>query len=236
MEYFRTGQPIREFLTAKKLNRIVRTVNAVEGAYGMSGADGERPPLREGEIYVYFGQGANVSVAPYRAVAVSGAMVGSGELGTFDGDRCCSGGIVSSGAQLSAGGFGIAQDGFTSAELTSGGRFLRTVVHGITPAWVDVQNVTHTCVNAGGSGGALVSCDNGPGRIVGTPVSSGGQYLMVMIGAGGGGFTLAAVVTMPTSGGGVGTVKPVVIGSGGAITVASGGEIPVVFPFLDGYN
>ena len=52
----------------------------------------------------------------------------------------------------------------------------------------------------------------------------------------GGSFTLAAVVTMPTSGGGPGTVKPVVFGSGGAITVTSGGEIPVVFPFLDGYN
>ena len=56
-------------------------------------------------------------------------------------------------------------------------------------------------------------------------------------GAGGGAvIQLAAVVTMPTSGGGVGTVSPVGIGSGGAITPTSGANIPVVFPFLDGYN
>ena len=53
---------------------------------------------------------------------------------------------------------------------------------------------------------------------------------------GGAGIQLAAVVTMPTSGGGVGAVKPVIIGSGGEITPTSGAEIPVVFPFLDGYN
>ena len=51
-----------------------------------------------------------------------------------------------------------------------------------------------------------------------------------------GGVTLAAVVTMPTSGGGVCTVAPVTLGSGGEITVTSGAEISVVCPFLDGYN
>ena len=50
------------------------------------------------------------------------------------------------------------------------------------------------------------------------------------------GITLAAVVTMPTSVGGVGAVKPVEIDSGGEIVLASGAEIPAVFPFLDGYN
>ena len=55
-------------------------------------------------------------------------------------------------------------------------------------------------------------------------------------GGAGGGVTLAAVVTPPTDRGGPGAVKPVGIGSGGAITLTSGAEIPVIFPFLDGYN
>lgn len=55
-------------------------------------------------------------------------------------------------------------------------------------------------------------------------------------GPGGGKVILAAVVTPPTSGGVTGTVAPVVIGSGGEITVASGAAIRAVFPFLDGYN
>ena len=61
-------------------------------------------------------------------------------------------------------------------------------------------------------------------------ISSGGA------GGNANGATLAAVVTMPTYRGGPGAVKPVVIGSGGEITLASGAEIPVIFPFLDGYN
>ena len=52
----------------------------------------------------------------------------------------------------------------------------------------------------------------------------------------GGGVKLAAVVTMPTSGGGIGTVAPVMIGSGGEIAITSGAAIPAKFPFLDGYN
>ena len=52
----------------------------------------------------------------------------------------------------------------------------------------------------------------------------------------GGGVKLAAVVTMPTSGGCIGTVAPVVIGSGGEISTVSGSEIQVKFPYLDGYN
>lgn len=47
---------------------------------------------------------------------------------------------------------------------------------------------------------------------------------------------LAAVVTMPTSGGGMGTATPVMLGSGGEITTVSGGAISVKFPYLDGYN
>ena len=62
-------------------------------------------------------------------------------------------------------------------------------------------------------------------------VSSGGAG-----GNCGGGVTIAAIVTMPTSGGGVGTASPVTIGSGGEIALTSGGGIPVKFPFLDGYN
>ena len=54
--------------------------------------------------------------------------------------------------------------------------------------------------------------------------------------AGGGEIALAAVVTPPASGGGIGAVAPITIGSGGAITITSGANISVVFPFLDGYN
>ena len=53
---------------------------------------------------------------------------------------------------------------------------------------------------------------------------------------GGGSVTLAAVVSLPTSGGCIGTVSPVMIGSGGEITITSGASIPVKFPYLDGYN
>ena len=79
-----------------------------------------------------------------------------------------------------------------------------------------------------GPGGRI---DRRPAGTLIRVVSSGGAG-----GGRGGGVMLAAVGTMPTSGGGVGTVAPVGIGSGGAITASSGANISVVFPFLDGYN
>ena len=67
-----------------------------------------------------------------------------------------------------------------------------------------------------------------------------GTLIRVIPSGGGGGnggvATLAAVVTMPTSGGGIGTVSPVTIGSGGEITITSGATIQAKFPYLDEYN
>ena len=80
--------------------------------------------------------------------------------------------------------------------------------------------------------GPGIRIDRRPAGTLIRVVSSGGAGT----GGGGTGVTLAAVVTMPTSGGGVGTVSPVTVGSGGEITPTSGASIPVVFPDLDGYN
>ena len=81
--------------------------------------------------------------------------------------------------------------------------------------------------------GPGIRIDRRPAGTLIRVVSSGGAGTG---GSAGEGVTRAAVVTMPTSGGGVGTVSPVGIGSGGAITITSGAAIPAVFPFLDGYN
>ena len=79
--------------------------------------------------------------------------------------------------------------------------------------------------------GPGIRIDRRPAGTLIRVVSSGGAETV-----NGGGMILAAVVTMPTSGGGVGTVAPVGIGSGGEIIPTSGASIPVIFPDLDGYN
>ncbi len=84
--------------------------------------------------------------------------------------------------------------------------------------------------------GAQVYSRGGEGAPILYAGASGGMILLGAGRGGGGGVTLAAVVTMPTSGGGIGAIKPIIVGSGGAITVSSGGDISARFPNLDGYN
>ena len=127
--------------------------------------------------------------------------------------------------------FGVAQ-----SPASSGGTVAVTLT-GLTPV-----RVVSGGICSGGeslvpvSGGAAALGGGNITALGGTvELASGGGYLAPVF-LGGRGLTLAAVTTMPTSGGGVGAVKPVAIGSGGAIALTSGGEIPVVFPYLDGYN
>ena len=110
--------------------------------------------------------------------------------------------------------------------------FLRRLNHG-GREWCDMWNdevlpYLHSAQLVAGPG---LRIDRRPAGTLIRVVSSGGAG-----GNCGGGVTLAAIVTMPTSGGGVCTVAPVTLGSGGEITVTSGAEISVVCPFLDGYN
>lgn len=233
MRRFQTGDDVKSLFSIGKLNRFVDAVNILDGGR-MTDSDLVHP-LGPGEIGVYFGRGANVTLSAFRAVELTDAMVGNNEAGTWNGIPAASGAVIDSGAKVAQ--WGVMQDSLYPADTTSGGAIITAVVHGLTPALVEVKDVNHTCVDCGGSGGALVSCENGPGIIIGQPRTSGAQYLTVMLDSGGGGgATLAAVVTMPLSGGGIGAVSPVTIGSGGEITITSGANIPAKFPYLDGYN
>ena len=232
MKHFQTGDDIKSLFSIGKLNRFVDAVNILDG--GKAVDLNSIHPLRPNEVGVFFGRGANVTISAFRAVELTDTMVAPGEAGTWNGYPAASGAVVASGAEVVQ--WGVTQDALYPADTVSGGAVIPAVVHGLTPAWVEVKDVNHRYVDAGGSGGALVSCENGPGIIVGAPTASGAQYLTIMLDSGGGGATLAAVVTMPTSGGGIGTVSPVVVGSGGEITITSGAQIPAKFPYLDGYN
>ena len=86
------------------------------------------------------------------------------------------------------------------------------------------------------SSGAQVYSRGGDGAPIIYAGASGGVILLGAGGGNGAGVELAAVVTMPTPPLDNGAVAPVGIGSGGAVTITSGANIPAVFPFLDGYN
>jgi hypothetical protein len=215
--------PLGDVLTAENLNQFVRMVNSQGGQVIHDGENAG--PVRPGEVYTLLASTVETPVSAYHAVAVSGAMVTKGEVATFCGHVCCSGAAISAAGAVAD--WGIALEDVSLAEVTSGGRLVKTLLFGVAPARVSVTSLKHRCVDAGASGGVLSSCDTGPAKLLTPPSSLGAQYLMVQMGGGGGGggCKFAAVTVNPAGGFGAAGGRDIIPASDGTYTITSGGEL-----------
>lgn len=200
-------------------------VNDLLRRFGAAGAGGAAPGFSvRGAALITAAYTGGVSLPAYSLLAVSGAVVENNLDPTatiFTADA----------ADTESPVYGVAQS------PVEPGAAVPVALTGITPVCIDAGLTLSGGETLAPLSGGVAALGSG-GRMVALGSAVAG-LAPVMLGGGGGAASpakLAAVVTMPTSGGGMGTATPVMLGSGGEITAVSGGAISVKFPYLDGYN
>lgn len=179
MQKFKIGMNIREVITAANMNEIADAVNAVkENQNNPTPRQTGGRAYQTGEIRIKNGESSTLE--QFSAVSLTGLELTAQNCDSFafETPTFTAGKVTTARKDMP---FAILLEPANSGELS------KALVTGVTPAKVTIKDQTHQYAKPtpDSSAGALESCDAGTARILYKAGSSGEQWCILQLGAGG---------------------------------------------------